>query len=348
MAERNNKLMSNLFKKAIVFSDIHFGRRNNDKQHNDDCAAFIDFVIDTIKEENADTLIFTGDWHDNRNTIQVSTLNYTVKCLKKLNEVGIPFYFIPGNHDLFYKEKRDVTSVIMAEEYSNITLIDEILHKEQVTFFPWIIKDDWKKVRKLAKKSEYIFGHFEVPTFLMNASSEMPNHNQIQIEDFNDVGEWAFSGHFHKRQAKGKVCYLGNTFPFDFNDNWDDDRGVMILEWKKEPVFKKWPKAPKFRTLNLSDLLEDLDSYIDDLTTIKVTQDIELNYEEMILIKDVIQYHYNPRKFEFKKQQIESEEITSTVKFQSIDQIVTDSLDLIDSTTIDKNKLKKIYEELSI
>lgn len=338
-----------LFGRAGVFTDIHFGKKNNDKQHNDDCSAFIDFVIENVKEENLDTLIFCGDWHDNRHSIQVSTLNYTVKNLKKLNEVGVPVYFLTGNHDLFYKEKRDVTSVIMAEEYENIILMEDILHKDGVTFFPWLVKDDWKKVKKMAQKSEYIFGHFEIPTFLMNAKTEMPDHNQLQIDHFDSVGEWAFTGHFHKRQAKGKVCYLGNTFPFDFNDNWDDDRGLMILEWKKEPIFKKWDKAPKFRTLLLSELLEDMDQYLDDLTNIKVTQDIDLSYEEMVLIKDIITNHYNPRKFEIKRQtKQEDVDIASNVSFQSIDQIVTDSLNLIESNTVDKARLIELYNGLSL
>lgn len=339
-----------LFKKAAVFSDIHFGKRNNDKLHNDDCSDFIDFFIKKSIEEEVDTIIFTGDWHDNRHTIQVSTLNYTVKNLKKLNDLNIPIYFIPGNHDLYYREKRDVYSLIMAEEFNNIIVIKDVLYKDGVTFFPWLLKDDWKKVKKYAKKSEYIFGHFEVPTFLMNAKTEMPNADQIQVSDFDEVGQWAFSGHFHKRQSKGKVCYLGNTFPFDFNDNWDDDRGMMILNWGQEPQFIKWNNAPKFRTLLLSELLEGMDEYLDSRTNIKITQDIDLSYEEMVLLKDIITNHYNPRKIEIKKNKtLDTEgEIESGIVFQSIDQIVIDGLLTIDSHTVDKNKLVEIYGELNI
>ena len=44
--------MSQLFNKAIVFTDIHFGLKSNSQQHNKDCEAFVDFAIETAKEPN--------------------------------------------------------------------------------------------------------------------------------------------------------------------------------------------------------------------------------------------------------------------------------------------------------
>ena len=33
--------MSNLFKKAAIFTDIHFGLKSNSTLHNEDCLAFV-------------------------------------------------------------------------------------------------------------------------------------------------------------------------------------------------------------------------------------------------------------------------------------------------------------------
>ena len=38
--------MQNLFKKAAVFTDIHFGLKNNSSIHNQDCEDYIDWFID--------------------------------------------------------------------------------------------------------------------------------------------------------------------------------------------------------------------------------------------------------------------------------------------------------------
>ena len=44
--------MSNLFKKAAVFTDIHFGLKSNSLQHNQDCNNFVDWFITKAKSAN--------------------------------------------------------------------------------------------------------------------------------------------------------------------------------------------------------------------------------------------------------------------------------------------------------
>ena len=61
--------MANLFKKAAVCTDIHFGLKSNSATHNDDCENFIKWFIKTAKEQGCETCFFTGDWHNNRAAI---------------------------------------------------------------------------------------------------------------------------------------------------------------------------------------------------------------------------------------------------------------------------------------
>ena len=42
---------------------------------------------------------------------------------------------------------------------------------------PWLINNEWRKV--VTKKAKYMFGHFEIPGFKMNAKVEMPDHGGI-------------------------------------------------------------------------------------------------------------------------------------------------------------------------
>ena len=41
-------MTNNLFKKAACFTDIHWGMKNNAKQHNEDCLDFIDWFIGQV------------------------------------------------------------------------------------------------------------------------------------------------------------------------------------------------------------------------------------------------------------------------------------------------------------
>ena len=84
---------------------------------------------------------------------------------RKLNNAFDKVYFIQDNHDLFYRETRDVNSVEFAKELPNIILIDSVL-KGDVTLVSWFF-DDREKIPKI--KSKYMFGHFELPTFKLNA-----------------------------------------------------------------------------------------------------------------------------------------------------------------------------------
>jgi hypothetical protein len=342
--------MSNqLFKKAAVFTDLHFGKKNNDRQHNIDCEEFIKWFIVQAKEAGADTIIFGGDWHDNRHTIHVSTLNYSLTNMERLANEFKEFYFIPGNHDLYYKEKREISSIAIGRNL-DIKIINDFTTIGGVTFCPWLVGDDWKKVSKLAKVSDYMFGHFELPHFMMNAMVEMPDHGGLNASHFDDVTYWAFSGHFHKRQAKNKICYMGNAFPHNFSDAWDDERGMMLLEWGKEPEFRAWPGAPRYRSYKMSDVLENPWDSLNELTYARITTDVAINHDEAQFIKDTFQTHFNPRKIDIMPgSKAETEQsFGDDVIFQSVDQIVIEGLKGIeDSKVVDKNLLMEIYRGLN-
>ena len=191
--------MSNLFKKAAVFTDIHLGLKSNSQQHNEDCLNFIYWATKIAKQQGCETALFLGDFHNNRATINILTLSYSLKALEHLNDNFDQVYFIPGNHDLYYRDKRDVQSVEWAKHLPNIKICNDWVVGGNVVIAPWLVGDDHKRISKL--KGKYMFGHFELPGYLMNAMVEMPDHGEVRREDFNNF-EHVFSGHFHKRQTK--------------------------------------------------------------------------------------------------------------------------------------------------
>lgn len=341
-------MTENLFKKVAVFSDIHWGKKNNDRQHNIDCESFTKWFIETAKAKGADTAIFCGDWHDNRHSIHVSTLNYSLSNMERLAEAFDSFYFIPGNHDLYYKEKREISSVSIGRNLGSLKIINDFLHVGGVTFCPWLMGDEWKLVEKYAAKSDYMFGHFELPHFMLNSMVEMPDHGTLNATHFDKVKHWAFSGHFHKRQAKNKICYLGNPFPHNFTDAWDDERGMMFLEWGQEPEFIQWPGAPRYRTLKMSEMLEAPNDFLSEFTYAKVTSDIKLTHDELQFIKETFQAQFSPRKLDIVPgtKQEEEQNFDEDTIFQSVDQIVIEGLLSLDGLTVDKRLLVDLYNGL--
>ena len=339
------QLVSNLFKKVACFTDIHFGLKSNSNTHNQDCEEFVDWYIAKAKEEGCDTGIFMGDWHHNRNSLNITTMDYSLRALEKLGQAFDNFYFFPGNHDLYYKDKRDIHSVEFGKYIPGITVVHEPTTIGDVTLCPWLVGEEWKTVGK--KGGKYIFGHFELPSFFMNAMVQMPDHGEIQLDSFKGY-ELGFSGHFHKRQQQQNMVYIGNAFPHNYADAWDDDRGMMILEWGGQPEYHSWPNQPTFRTITLSRLIDEADRLILPKQHLRVTLDIDITYEEASFIKEKYMADYDIRELTLiaEKKAVEISTDIDIQAFESVDQIVSSQLVSIESDTYDKNTLLAIYNNL--
>jgi DNA repair exonuclease SbcCD nuclease subunit len=336
-----------LFKKAAVFTDIHFGLKGNSKVHNQDCEDFIDWYIKEAKANGCETGIFCGDWHHNRNSLNLTTMDATIRSMEKLGDAFEQFFFFDGNHDLYYKDKRDVNSTAFAKHIPGITFVDEITTIEDVTIVPWLVGDEWKKLRTL--KSKYVFGHFELPSFYMNAMVQMPDHGELKAEDFKHQS-YVFSGHFHKRQQQGVVHYLGNAFPHNYADAWDDDRGMMILDREndKEPEYLNWADCPKYRTIKLSQLIDEQETLIKPNMYLRVNLDLPISFEEASFVKETFINQYGCREISLIPQK-QLEELTTELdirQFESVDQIVAGEIAAIDSDNFNKKTLMDIYNEL--
>lgn len=337
--------MTDLFKKVAAFTDIHFGLKSNSNTHNQDCEDFVDWYITQAKAAGCDTGIFLGDWHHNRNSLNITTMDFSLRALEKLGAAFDQFFFFPGNHDLYYKDKRDIHSVEFGKYIPGITVVHQPLTVGGVTMCPWLVGEEWRQIGK--KPAKYIFGHFELPHFYMNAMVQMPDHGEIQLDAF-DGYEMGFSGHFHKRQSRRNMHYIGNAFPHNYADAWDDDRGMMILEWGGQPEYRAWPGQPTFRTTTLSRLLDEADQLILPKQHLRVTLDIDISYEEASFIKEKFMSDYVIRELTLiaEKKVVEINTDIDIQSFESVDQIVSSQLVNIESDTYNKNTLLTIYNNL--
>ena len=336
----------NLFKKVACFTDIHFGLKSGSRTHNQDCEDFINWFCDTAQSNGCETAIFLGDWHHNRSTTDVSTMNYTVSNLEKLNNSFEKVYLIMGNHDEFYKDKREIHSLEFARLFPNIEVVNKTITQGDVTIMPWLIGDEWKTVPDL--KSKYVFGHLELPLFFMNAMVQMPDHGQLQSTHFVNQ-EYVFSGHFHKRQTGRNITYIGNAFPHNYADAGDDERGMMMLEWGGVPEYKAWPDQPVYRVYTLSQIIDNPEGLLRSKMHCRVTIDLPISFEEANFIKETFMPQYDLRELMLIPEKADITEGSTTpadLSFESVDTIVMNQITAIDSETYDKKLLLDIYHNL--
>jgi DNA repair exonuclease SbcCD nuclease subunit len=273
-------------------------------------------------------------------------LQFGLQALEKLSANFDTVYFIPGNHDLYYRDRRDIHSVEWAKHLPNVQIINDFFTQGDVVIAPWLVKDDYKKIQKLSGK--YLFGHFELPRFYMNAMVEMPDHGEINTEHMRGFDK-VFSGHFHKRQSRSNVWYIGNAFPHNYADAGDDARGMMILEWGQEPEFHSWPRQPVYRVHKLSDILESPEQYLLIDSHVRVHLDIDISYEEANFLRETFIPEHKLREMTLipiKGEQVEQGMSADGLKFESVDQIIIDQINAIESNTFDKKILLDIYNNL--
>jgi len=338
--------MSNLFKRAAIFTDIHYGLKNNSLTHLQDCESFVDWFIDLAKTKNCETGMFLGDWHHHRASINLQTLNFSLRSLEKLSAAFDQFYFLPGNHDLYYRDRRDIHGAEWARHLPNIHVVNDWFTDGDVTIVPWLVGDDHKRIQKIASK--YVFGHFELPHFKMNAMVEMPDTGEVNVDDFKGV-ERVFSGHFHLRQQQGNVTYIGNAFPHNFSDAGDEQRGATILDWDGTTEFHAWDQQPTYRVVDLSALIDHADQILKPNQHVRVNLDINVSYEEANFIKETFVNGYGIREISLlpkARNQDHENEYNETVVFHSVDQIIAEQLTNIDSEFYNKQLLLDIYRNL--
>jgi len=355
----------NKLNKSLMFTDIHFGRRNNSVEHNQDCLDFINWVISLIKKDKKiDHIIFLGDFFQTRSAIDISTITYAQEACRLLNDINIPIYVIIGNHDLYHKHTRDIHSPIMFSEFSNFIIIDEPQIRPEIgdnSFLsPYLFKHEYKELKDL-KKAKIVFGHFEFNGFYVTGYYKVSHENGPEPGDFTGP-KHIFSGHFHKRQIGGNIIYIGNTFGFDYSDVDDTEKGCCTYDHTTEKYkFTNWADSPLFTRIKLSELLDKMDkkekNIFKDRTSVTCTIDVPLTYEQHIGLKKIIKETYKLRDFNLKELPDTAESVTDTEVDLDIDlnaddapvlnNLVVQMLDKIDTPNIDNEMLKKIYKGLT-
>lgn len=275
------------FKKAAIFTDIHFGKKSNSEQHNQDCLEYINWFCDHVRQDpEIDHIIFMGDWHENRNALHISTLSYSFNSAEQLNKLGIPVFVIIGNHDLYYRHTRELHSLLHLSSLNNFHLIEELTiintSVSSVLLVPYLFHHEYSSLTNYTDIPIW-FGHFEFQGFIITGyNTTMPSGPNST--DYSKVKR-IFSGHFHKRQQKDNVTFIGNAFPMDFGDVYDRNRGLATYQYESDSlIFVNWNDCPRYEKINLSVLRKTTPDFTHK-TRVLCVADIVLTYEEINTIR---------------------------------------------------------------
>lgn len=342
--------------KTACFTDIHFGKRINSIQHNEDCLKFIDWFCEKVKEEgDVSHVFFLGDFFENRNAVNVLTLDYAHEGLLRLNALGLPVYILVGNHDLHHRESRKVFSTKVFRNVENVHVISEPIVLDKNTMLcPFMFKHEYPSLVQYTPQ-KYWYGHFEFRNFVITGTSRLmdhgPDHSQFAAQ------KYIFSGHYHKRQCRDNTIFMGNCFPMDFGDVHDTERGMMIVNHETEEVyFYDWEDAPTFIKTRLSSVVA---GEWDPKPNARVSciLDMEVTYSEAQVLKEEFVEAFQLREFTIeenvaeRKANIEGdieEEEDIDEESVSLEETVRNLLQtgVVKTATINNSTLIEIWNEL--
>lgn len=350
--------------RTAALTDIHWGTKSNSEQHNQDCDTYIDWFCDQVRNDPViDNIVFMGDWFENRAALNVMTLNYSYRGAKKLNDLGLPVYFIIGNHDLYHRNTRELYSTVNFAEFNNFviinepTIIDE-LGENGSLLCPYMFHHEYPSLEKYLNLKTW-WGHFEFKGFVITGY----NITMLTGPDADRfVGpDYIFSGHFHKRQLSKNVAYIGNVFPTSFSDANDFERGMCVYDYKnKTPTFIDWKDCPKYVKCKLSDILSGLID-LPQQSRVSCVVDVPITYEESLALKQELVAANNLRELILTESRAIAESITDTIvdgenpstieasdehSSASIDELVVHMLGSIDNNMINNQILIEEYIKL--
>jgi len=219
--------------KICILNDSHFGARGDSQLFFDYFMKFFDDVFfPYLKENDIKTVIHAGDLMDRRKYVNFNILNQIrTRFMNRLQEEGIELHCILGNHDVYYRNTNVINSI--RELFGD----DLILYEEpavinfdglDIALLPWVCKENYDQSIDFIKtvSAPILIGHLELQGYdVMRGVKHENGMNPVLFNRFEKV----LSGHFHCRQEKDNIYYMGTQYQITFAD-LHEEKGFHILD----------------------------------------------------------------------------------------------------------------------
>jgi DNA repair exonuclease SbcCD nuclease subunit len=225
--------------KIALLNDTHWSARGDSQIFIDYFMKFFDDIFFPYLEENdITTIIHAGDFMDRRKFVNFNSLHQVrTRFIDKLHMKNITMHCIIGNHDVYYRNTNRVNS--LQELFSNdMTIYDEpqVVNFDglNIALLPWVNKENYDESVQFIKTANapILIGHLELDGYHVMRGVEY--HGGMDASLFKRY-EQVLSGHFHCRQEKDNIYYLGTQFQITFSDLMEQ-KGFHILDTETREV----------------------------------------------------------------------------------------------------------------
>lgn len=254
--------------KVLIFTDIHISPHKGSYQRLDDGLDVLEWVCQTALDNKIDTILFLGDLFQDRQKIQVLAYQKTFATFQKYQD-RIKWYILLGNHDLWYLEKWDVSSVIPLSAINGVTVINEAktikIGEREFDWLPFVknpLKIITDKFPIKDRGNRILCAHIAIDKAKQNSfyhSSEISvefEGDMVRIDkDYFKDWQLVLLGHYHTPQhLTDKIQYIGSPWQINFSEA-NQDKHIMILDLENlEMKYIKNDFSPKHLIIKEKDL----------------------------------------------------------------------------------------------
>ena len=223
--------------RGAILTDTHFGARNDSPIFLHHFFKFVDEVFfPYLKKEGITHMIHLGDLMDRRKFVNFATLHETrERFVNRLVSERIKTTILLGNHDTYFRNTSSINSVEelfgeLADKGIDIIKNPSELELGGTKFLllPWINRNNEDDTNNLILKTDapIVLGHLELMGYEVLRGTQF--HEGIDPGRFSGF-EAVYTGHFHCKQSKGNVHYLGTPYQITFGD-LNETKGFHVFD----------------------------------------------------------------------------------------------------------------------
>lgn len=279
--------------KVILITDTHHGANQSNYQYFLYQKSILNQIIEYAVQNNISQIYNLGDFSDNKKYFDILIYNDLHEIMDKSSASSIHWHMLSGNHDNYYQNNTDVSSMKLFNKFSNIITYTDPIYIEQndLLICPWLSAEHNRELflnLLSTKKPKIVFGHFDVIGFL--------NATNIEIKDGFSMSQFTqiplvISGHIHLKQSTSNIHYIGP--PWDIN--WGDaytTKGFHVLDFDTLQLEFHPHDQKYFQYYSVN-----IDNYIEIIDNIKLNPNRQFKFKLDSEIPEFIDFLEN--KFEY-------------------------------------------------
>ena len=171
----------------------------------DDCRALVKGIIETIRAEKPDYVVFMGDQHHNHALMHVEVMAFWRDAFKRICAIGPHVFALVGNHDMPGDGASQNHAMMAYEDIEGLQVIDGLFRAGEVLLIPYRHRNEDFVNDVLSAKEKLVLCHqtFDGGKYENGFYAQ----NGVALAGLED--RHFISGHIHTPQAFANVTYVG-------------------------------------------------------------------------------------------------------------------------------------------